>query len=146
MNGFYFDDNTEAWKSRTWYHIAYTYDGSTVQLYIDGQKNANKLAPSGKVFTFDKITLVQNFASYYGQNTGLAQIRMWDSCLPQATIQDAMNREVAADSPGLLGYWKCSEGEGNILYDSTSNGNHITLRGTPDWNAYGVINFMNPNN
>lgn len=116
MNGFYFDDNTEAWKSRTWYHIAYTYDGSTVQLYIDGQ------------------------------NTGLAQIRMWDSCLPQATIQDAMNREVAADSPGLLGYWKCSEGEGNILYDSTSNGNHITLRGTPDWNAYGVINFMNPNN
>jgi hypothetical protein len=145
MNGSYFDDNTEAWKSRTWYHIAYTYDGSTVQLYIDGQKNANKLAPSGKVFTFDKITLVQNFASYYGQNTGLAQIRMWDSCLPQATIQDAMNREVAADSPGLLGYWKCSEGEGNILYDSTSNGNHITLRGTPDWNAYGVINFMNPN-
>ena len=145
MNGFYFDDNTEAWEANTWYHIAYTYDGSTVQLYIDGQKNANKLAPAGKVFTFDKITLVQNFSSWYGQNTAFAQIRMWDSCLPQATIIDAMNREVAADSPGLLGYWKCSEGEGNILYDSTVNENHITLRGTPDWEALGIINFMNPN-
>lgn len=70
---------------------------------------------------------------------------MLHNCLPQATIMDAMNRGMPVDSPGLIGYWKCDEGEGNILYDSTANENHITLRGTPDWNALGVINFMNPN-
>ena len=143
MNGFYFDDNTEAWEANIWYHIAYTYDGTTVQLYLDGQKNANKQAPDGKVFTFDKLTLVQNFYSWYGQNTALAQIRLWDNCLSQASIQDAMNRGVPVDSPGLLGYWKCDEGEGNILHDATSNANHITLRGNPTW--MDDINFMRPN-
>ena len=100
MDGFYFDDNTEAWKEGVWYHIAYTYDGTTVQLYIDGQKNANKQAPDGKVFTFDKIVLCQNFGS--GQATGLAQIRMWKTCLSQAAIADAMNRAVPEDSPDLF--------------------------------------------
>ncbi len=144
MNGVYFDDNTEAWVTRTWYHIAYTFDGTTIQLYIDGQKNAYKETP-GKAFTFGDIVLLQNWGSWYGQNTSLAQIRIWEGCLPQASIQDAMNREVPVDSPGLLGYWKCSEGEGNVLHDSTPNANHLTLRDTPRWDELGEVNFMYPN-
>lgn len=138
----YFDDNTEAWKAATWYHIAYTYDGTTIQLYIDGEKNAFKDDPN-HTRTFSKITLVQGFV--YNQNTAFAQIRLWDNCLSQATIQDAMNRGVPADSPGLLGYWKCDEGEGKVLHDATSNENHITLRNNADWENLGVVNFMNPN-
>ena len=139
----YFDDNTEAWKPGTWYHIAYTYDGSIIQLYIDGQKNAFKDASGHPTFTFNGITFIQGFVG--GQNTAFAQIRMWDSCLPQATIIDAMNRGVPADSEGLFGYWKCDEGEGNVLHDSTPNANHITLRGNADWETLGTVNFMEPN-
>lgn len=142
MNGVYFDDNTEAWKPGVWYHIAYTFDGTTIQLYIDGQKNAFKDAP-GKAFTFDHITFVQGFVS--DQNVAFAQLRLWDSCLTQATIVDAMNRGVPNDSPGLLGYWKCDEGEGNILHDSSASANHITLRSAADWTTLGTVNFMEPN-
>ncbi len=143
MNGVYFDDNTEAWKPGKWYHIAYTFDGTLIQLYIDGEKNANKDA-SGHSFTFDKITFVQNFVS--NQNVAFAQFRLWDNCLPQSSIQDAMNRGVPSDSPGLLGYWKCDEGEGNVLHDATANENHITLRADADWTTLGTVNFMYPNN
>lgn len=139
----YFDDNTEAWKAGVWYHIAYTYDGNIIQLYIDGEKNAFKDASGHATFVFDKITLVQGFVS--NQNVALAQLRIWDSCLPQATIQDAMNRGVPVDSPGLIGYWKCDEGEGNVLHDSTPNANHITLRRDADWETLGTVNFMEPN-
>lgn len=138
----YFDDNTEAWKAGVWYHIAYTYDGTTIQLYIDGEKNAFKDDPN-RTRTFDRITLVQNFV--YNQNVAFAQIRLWDNNLPQSSIQDAMNRGVPNDSPGLIGYWKCDEGEGNILNDSTVNENHITLYSNADWNTLGTINFMTPN-
>lgn len=141
MNGFYFDDNTEAWLEDVWDHVAYTYDGTTVQLYINGQKNASIQAPGGKTFTFDHVVLCQNFSS--GQATSLAQVRMWNTCLSQATIQDAMNRGVPDDSEGLFAYWKCDEGEGNILYDSSPNGNHITLKSAPQWSD--DINFLHPN-
>ena len=68
---------------------------------------------------------------------------MWNTCLSQATIQDAMNRGVPDDSEGLFAYWKCDEGEGNILYDSSPNGNHITLKSAPQWSD--DINFLHPN-
>jgi hypothetical protein len=138
----YFDDNTEAWKAGVWYHIAYTYDGNKIQLYIDGEKNAFKDDPN-RSRTFDKITFVQNFVS--NQNVAFAQIRLWNTTLSQATIQDAMNRGVSNDSAGLIGYWKCDEGSGNILHDSSSNGNDIRLRGEADWNTLGTVNFMTPN-
>lgn len=142
MTGVYFDDNTEAWKADTWYHVAYTYDGSLIQMYIDGQKNANKQMESGKTFSFGTVTLVGG-SWCYGQACSLAQIRMWDKCLSQASLQDAMNRGVPSDSPGLFGYWKCDEGEGSLLKDSSPGCNDIQLKSAPKWSD--EINFLHPN-
>lgn len=139
MKGAYFDDNTEAWKADTWYHVAYTYDGTTVQLYIDGVANASKDVSIN--FEFSNIQLA---AFSGGRNAAqLAQIRIWNYCLPQSSIQDAMNREVAANSEGLIGYWKCSEGEGTVLHDSSINGNDITFSKAITWSE--EYNFMHPN-
>lgn len=139
MKGVYFNDNTEAWKADIWYHIAYTYDGKTVQLYIDGVPNANKDVT--KSFEFSNIQLAAFPSSLNAAQ--LAQIRVWNSCLSQSSIQDAMNREVAVDAEGLIGYWKCDEGEGNTLYDSSVNANHIIFNHDLKWS--GEYNFMHPN-
>lgn len=121
-------DTTGFWWPDTWYHIAYTYDGTTVTVYKDGVKN-NSLANSID-WTFKSLSFaIGSFG--YEQQVEFAQIRMWKKCLSENVIKDNMSRQVAGDSDGLIGYWKCDEGTGNELKDSSPNQNHVTLGGTP---------------
>ena len=133
-------DTTGFWWPDTWYHIAYTYDGTTVTLYKDGV-NDNSLANSID-WTFKSLSFaIGSFG--YEQQVEFAQIRMWKKCLSENVIKDNMSRQVAGDSDGLIGYWKCDEGTGNELKDSSPNQNHVTLGGTPQWSEQ--INFSHPN-
>lgn len=133
-------DTTGFWWPDTWYHIAYTYDGTTVTVYKDGVKD-NSLANSID-WTFKSLSFaIGSFG--YEQQVEFAQIRMWKKCLSENVIKDNMSRQVAGDSDGLIGYWKCDEGTGNELKDSSSNQNHVTLGGTPQWSEQ--INFSHPN-
>ena len=123
-------DTTGFWWPDTWYHIAYTYDGTTVTVYKDGVKD-NSLANSID-WTFKSLSFaIGSFG--YEQQVEFAQIRMWKKCLSENVIKDNMSRQVAGDSDGLIGYWKCDEGTGNELKDSSPNQNHVTLGGTPQW-------------
>ena len=133
-------DTTGFWWPDTWYHIAYTYDGTTVTVYKDGVKD-NSLANSID-WTFKSLSFaIGSFG--YEQQVEFAQIRMWKKCLSENVIKDNMSRLVAGDSDGLIGYWKCDEGTGNELKDSSPNQNHVTLGGTPQWSEQ--INFSHPN-
>lgn len=133
-------DTTGFWWPDTWYHIAYTYDGTTVTVYKDGVKD-NSLANSID-WTFKSLSFaIGSFG--YEQQVEFAQIRMWKKCLSENVIKDNMSRQVAGDSDGLIGYWKCDEGTGNELKDSSPNQNHVTLVGTPQWSEQ--INFSHPN-
>lgn len=128
-NGYF--DSSEFWKQQTWYHVAYVSDGSKVSLYIDGELDVAKdLATSP---TFKSLSFANGSYSWSTVMVNFAQIRLWTTALSQGTIKDAMNREVAADSEGLAAYWKCDEGQGNVLKDATGNGNDITLGNTPSW-------------
>ena len=119
-------DTTGFWWPDTWYHIAYTYDGTTVTVYKDGVKN-NSLANSID-WTFKSLSFaIGSFG--YEQQVEFAQIRMWKKCLSENVIKDNMSRQVAGDSDGLIGYWKCDEGTGNELKDSSPNQNHEHLNG-----------------
>ena len=53
LDGNYFDSE-EFWWPDTWYHITYTYDGSTIRLYKDGTINASKT--DSRDFTFNTIS------------------------------------------------------------------------------------------
>ncbi len=142
LNGAYFD-SSEFWWPDTWYHIAYTYDGSTLTLYKDGVED-NKLIVS-KNFNFKKLILCTSFN--WRMQVEFAQIRLWNECLPVNLIKDGMSSQVPSDADGLIGYWKCNEGEGNVLKDCTSNGNDINFAGSytnVSWSEK-TYNFSNPN-
>lgn len=140
LDGAYFDSN-EFWYPDTWYHIAYTYDGATVTLYKDGvEDNSLKVE---KTFNFNKLTFCSTFG--WQMEVEFAQIRLWNKCLPANVIQDGMSRQISSDSDGLVGYWKCDEGSGKLLKDSSPNGNDITLTNTTvNWSE-NIYNFAHPN-
>ena len=120
-------DTTGFWWPDTWYHIAYTYDGTTVTVYKDGVKD-NSLANSID-WTFKSLSFaIGSFG--YEQQVEFAQIRMWKKCLSENVIKDNMSRQVAGDSDGLIGYWKCDEGADmkkvTSCYVNSKNGYTIT--------------------
>lgn len=138
LNGNYFDSE-EFWWPDTWYHIAYTYDGSTIRLYKDGALNNYKT--DIRNFTFKNLILADNFSRT--MQAEYAQIRLWNKCLTDNAIQEGMSRQIPGESDGLIGYWKCNEGEGTVLKDSSPNGNDITITGAPGWSK--LYNFYHPN-
>ncbi|MGN0188547.1 MAG: DUF1735 and LamG domain-containing protein [Candidatus Cryptobacteroides sp.] len=140
MSGAYMDDLSHPWVAGKWYHIAYTFDGNDLTLFINGEEDVS-MTLAGKKFSFGSLTFAQNLIS--GQTASLAQLRLWGKCLGQSTIRENMSREVAPDSNGLLGYWKMDEGEGSEFKDATGNGNDIPIKGTLQWSD--PVNFLNPN-
>lgn len=51
-------------------------------------------------------------------------------------LMSSQQPKAAADT-GLIGYWKCDEGSGNIAYDSAGTNNGI-IRGLPNWTT-GIV-------
>ena len=61
--GWNYFDSEEFWYPDIWYHIAYTYDGSTISLYKDGTLNNSKA--DSRDFTFNNFSFSTEFRLEY---------------------------------------------------------------------------------
>ena len=112
---------------KKWYHIAVTYDGANYKLYVDGELDSQTPIP-GYVAMTNKIGF-GNDAGMYGK---VSELRFWSVARSQAEIVNNMYI-VPADSEGLEVYWKCNEGEGNIIQDYSGKGRHAIMKNAPEW-------------
>jgi hypothetical protein len=53
----------------------------------------------------------------------LDEMRIWDVTRSGDEIQRDMHRLLQGDEPGLVGYWKCDEGQGQVAADLSPFGN-----------------------
>ena len=131
-----------------WYHVAVTYNGSSVNIYING-----KLEATGDASNRDPVNLLQgpvvnggiNDRFYIGKSTGnptatgrglngyISEARVWSRALSITELQDNMCY-VDPTSEGLVAYWRFNEADasGNVLdltghgYTATSNNASLT--------------------
>tara|TARA_B100000686_G_scaffold299492_1_gene333300 strand:- start:411 stop:4259 length:3849 start_codon:yes stop_codon:yes gene_type:complete len=116
----------------TWYHFAFSYDGSSLRLYVNGELDGENSNVSGEI-----IDPVGNSSFFIGaQGTGalffpgiIGEITIWNITLTQEEIQSYMSTSLSSSETGLVGYWKFNEGTGTTLTDQTSNGNDGTING-----------------
>lgn len=119
-----------------WYHFAVVYDGSNnhtgATFYINGIEYASAGSGSG----LNSVTT--NNPVYFGSAQGgapffsgrLDELRIWSGEKTQALIESGMNKVVADEEDGLIGYWGFDEETGGI-FDSTENNNHsVSITGT----------------
>ncbi|PJA95572.1 MAG: hypothetical protein CO129_11085 [Ignavibacteriales bacterium CG_4_9_14_3_um_filter_34_10] len=118
-----------------WYHIAGTYDGSTMKIYINGIEVASQLY-SGTLNPGTTTSAIGT-SSYYTDRvfTGkIDEVRVWSSCLSETAIRDWMCRKVTNAHPqwsNLRGYWRFDEKSTTMVSDLSDNANIGTLQNGP---------------
>jgi hypothetical protein len=115
----------------TWTFLSATYDGNTMQLYVNGelaaQRKGKYVANLAYPLRIGAGATEGNPAYFFpGQIT---EVRVWNRAGSQNEIQNQMYCRLLGQEPGLVGYWPFNEGYGTIVRDQTSNGNHGTIPG-----------------
>jgi hypothetical protein len=116
-----------------WIHLAWTYDGSIFETYIDGQIDETE-SVNGLIDTYPTdITLGVRGGIDLGFFDGLIdEVRIWNVARTEVQIQQSMNQRLTGDEPGLAAYWNFDEGEGQMFMDFTGNGSNGFLGYSPE--------------
>jgi len=118
------DANTDTWE-----HVAASFDGTTMRLYINGLPDAEQV--------FDEFTVNSNtanlrigrsFANEYLDGK-VDELRIWDTERNIYEIQAMKDQSLTGNEAGLVLYYKFNETGGNITIDSSPAGNSGTLYG-----------------
>ena len=116
--------------SETWHHLALTYDGSNVILYIDGIE-AGSTEASGQI-TNESVPLKIGSLVFDYTNFDLDgqvdEVSLWNLALTEQEIQNYMYADLTGEE-GLLGYWNLNEGSGETINDASGNENHGSIYG-----------------
>ena len=121
-----------------WVNLAYTYDGTTMRLYMDGIQFFSRNI-SGAVIDGNRNLRI-GFPSGENFYNGLIdELRIWNVALSEAEIQDSIGRRLAGLEFGLAGYWDFDDGQGTLAADNGPSGKVGSLFGDPTWVESGVL-------
>ena len=116
--------------SETWHHLALTYDGSNMILYIDAIE-AGSTGAYGQItnefspFNIGRLVWQTTNFDLDGQ---VDEVSLWNLALTEQQVQDYMYADLTGEE-GLVGYWKLNEGTGSTAYDSSDEGNNGQIYG-----------------
>ena len=112
-----------------WTHLATTFNGSQIKLYINGNPAISKNA-SLAINTTHPLQIGKGegwLGTQFFFPGKIAEVRVWNVVRTQSDITTTMNQRLVGSETGLVGYWKL-DGTAN---DSQTNGtaNNGTLHG-----------------
>lgn len=118
-----------------WSHVAGSYDGTTLRVYIDGSLVAQNTV-AGIVTPPDPDTpfgvgegvRADGTSSLQAFNGFLSQVRLWKIARSITQIQGGMKEAIPSDKTGLIGNWILDESSGTVARDTSGNGYDLTAR------------------
>ena len=105
-----------------WTHIAATYDGASLKVYVNGTltgtvANASGLPSGADAWYIGKAASGSNL--FPGT---MDEIRIWNATRTQSEIDGNKNAVISTSTSGLKGYYKMDETSGTSAADATGNG------------------------
>jgi len=144
-NGSWHEVNTptNSIQLNSWHHVAASYDGATMRIYIDGELAVQ----SNAIFTIGNAS---NSNLFIGESPGFSgrvfngkidEVRVWNVSRTRSQIQSTMNIILTSEyysttDSGLAGYWRLDDGVGQSAEDLSFFSNNATLgtSANPDLN------------
>ncbi|CAL2094385.1 conserved exported hypothetical protein [Tenacibaculum sp. 190524A05c] len=118
----------------TWFHVAATMSGSTINFYVNG----NHIGSNGVSFTFETFVLTSNIRlgrNYEATSNSsklfggqLAQTRIWNGVRTQSEITSNMNTEFTTPQTNLVLNYNYDQTSGTSVTDESGNSNTGTLQ------------------
>lgn len=102
-----------------WHHVAATYDGSQMRIYINGNLAASRAQTGAITVNANALTLGNQpgYPEYFGGSAD--ELRVWNVARTQPEIQQSMNRELDPTmQTGLVSYYNFNIG----VPSGTNNG------------------------
>lgn len=139
-NGFL--NPTTAFVPNKWQHLAVTYDGTKITIYVNGA-----FAGSKDLVVKSEFKQAGWFGGSVSGGDGghgtddswwsgckilCTEARIWSVCRTEAQIQNNMTT-VSPSSEGLEAYWRFNEGSGTTFEDCTGHGHTLTTTKNPTW-------------
>lgn len=121
---------TQPLTLNTWQHVAATYDGTTMKIYVNG----NLVASNNVSINFSAPNNNLTIGAWAGGNGSvfsgrIDEARVWSITKSQSEIQANMNTCLSGSLTGLTAYYQFENGAGSsILTDSSPNGNDGTIQ------------------
>lgn len=129
-----------------WMHIAVTFGEGTVKVFINGEEKGStttdvpasvnfgithndEQAPQGQQITrcFWVGYSYESTRDFQGM---MSELRIWNRALTADELANEARRySVDPKSEGLVTYWKCDEGQGDVIKDHTSYRNDLASDG-----------------
>jgi hypothetical protein len=107
-----------------WYHLAATYDGATVRLYINGKLDASRAKsglhnlsvyrPDDGAFMIGKALGARFF------DGEISDVRIWSTARTEDEIKENLCG-IDPETPGLIANWKFDDRKGTMIKDYSPN-------------------------
>ncbi|MCH7724630.1 MAG: T9SS type A sorting domain-containing protein [Bacteroidetes bacterium] len=123
----------------TWMHIAATYDGTELTIYINGVAEGTDPTALDSIKTnSNNLVIGTNAAdSTSGLFDGaIDEVRIWNVARSADDIRATMCKKLTGSETGLVGYWRFDNVSGTNVSDLTSNNNDGTLH---NMNAFNYV-------
>ncbi|HUS71936.1 MAG TPA: LamG-like jellyroll fold domain-containing protein, partial [Sedimentisphaerales bacterium] len=122
-------------QTNKWYHFAIVFaSNNNVKLFINANLDNSKTTTIPYLATHNTNTLRigRLHAGYPIFDGFIDEVAIYNRALSAEEIWAGMHMRLTGDEPGLVGYWDLDEGQGQIVYDLSGNGNDGQLGSTPD--------------
>ena len=116
-----------------WTHVAATYDGATLTLYIDGVSVATTATTVDPGNQASDLTIARwpNSNSY--TDATISDVVLFDDPLSATEVATLYSDGVDETDSRLAAWWPLDEGTGTTAYDQSVNGNDGTISGGATW-------------
>lgn len=118
-----------------WTHVAGTYDGSNIKVYINGVLDATTPFSNSLIAASEEMKIgggLSNGTEYFPGS--IADVRFWKTAKTQAEISASMGSVLNGNETNLVAYYKFGEGTGSTTANSvTGNAYPGALVNTPTW-------------
>jgi hypothetical protein len=125
-----------------WFHVAATYDGTTLRAFINGTEQGSKVMANSIATQQTEVRLAWSpfIAPEESHFDGmLDEVRIWNVARTPDEIKESMSRRLTGDEPWLVAYWRFDEGEGTIAHDASSRHHDARLNFGPMWVSSAVV-------
>jgi len=112
-----------------WIHVAATYNGSEINMYINGSLKATTewatTEEEAEAMHTKGDVMIGGLPGKYAWDGFIDEVRLWDKCLHEDEIKPKMNQSYTDPiTHNLLGQWTFNEGSGEEIIDSSGSRNH----------------------